>query len=435
MVDYNVHSRRERRQSNHCVEYTGRNRRPGTGSDGLISKGDPYPWSWIRTTRPLVLSSLDLSVIATSLLDPAMATEPHAHAKAERRGSIGRALERLKAMMKRRHSHNKDLRERASASTPRERVTTTAASTTDAVQHRRATTVSGASSQSEPQPPTAEKTILEEPPAALAVDDRAAIAIDESDNDEPLLPISPQRGGPKDERARLLLQKYGLTYDRHVRAGGAEEPPGKIRRVEKPVRIRIHWQCHECRTYFGRERSCASCGHRRCSDCIRTPPKKIERMIDSNRQLQVDDFAPQSAAATADTPAEGATYAEDAPQSRALPAEQSSQPLEAREPSETHAHDNITSYPGLAMYARPRSGQRLVLQPGVDPRPRGDQHSQEGGLVLGQETQMVKTVQRVYKKPRQRVRYTCDRCQTIFVDAERCRSCGHDRCSDCNRDP
>ncbi|OTA29654.1 hypothetical protein BTJ68_09495 [Hortaea werneckii EXF-2000] len=364
-----------------------------------------------------------------------MATEPQAHAKAERRGSIGRALERLKAMMKRRHSHNKDLREHASASTPREQLTTTTTTTTtDAVQPR-ATDVPDVSSQSEPPPPIAENPTFEEPATSLAVDDRAAIAIDESDNDEPLLPVSPQRGGPKDERARLLLQKYGLTYDRQVRAGGAEEPPGKIRRVEKPVRIRIHWQCHECRTYFGRERSCASCGHRRCSDCIRTPPKKIERIMDSNRQLQVDELAPQSAALAAATPAEDVTYAEDAPQTSALSPGQSSRPLEAREPSETHAHDNITSYPGLTMYARPTSGERLALQPGVNPRPRRDPHSQEGELILGNEPQMVKTVQRVYKKPRQRVRYTCDRCQTIFVDAERCRSCGHDRCSDCNRDP
>ncbi|RMY75101.1 hypothetical protein D0864_09886 [Hortaea werneckii] len=252
--------------------------------------------------------------------------------------------------MKRRHSHNKDLREHASASTPREQLTTTTTTTTTEPVQPRATNVPDVSSQSEPPPPIAETLTSEEPAASLAVDDRAGIAIDESDNDEPLLPVSPQRGGPKDERARLLLQKYGLTYDRHVRAGGAEEPPGKIRRVEKP-----------------------------------------------------------SAALAAATPAEDVTYAEDAPQTSALPAGQRGQPLEAREPSETHAHDNITSYPGLAI--------------------------QEGGLILGNEPQMVKTVQRVYKKPRQRVRYTCDRCQTIFVDAERCRSCGHDRCSDCNRDP
>ncbi|RMY66978.1 hypothetical protein D0864_11692 [Hortaea werneckii] len=299
-----------------------------------------------------------------------MATEPQAHAKPERRGSIGRALERLKAMMKRRHSHNKDLRERASASTPREQLTTTTTTTTTEPVQPRATNVPDVSSQSEPPSPIAENPTFEEPAASLAVDDRAAIAIDESDNDEPLLPVSPQRGGPKDERARLLLQKYGLTYDRHVRAGGAEEPPGKIRRVEKP---------------------------------------KIERIMDSNRQLQVDEVASQSAALAAATSAGDATYAEDAPQISALPAGQRGQPLEAREPSETTAHDNITSYPGLAI--------------------------QEGGLIMGNEPQMVKTVQRVYKKPRQRVRYTCDRCQTIFVDAERCRSCGHDRCSDCNRDP
>ncbi|KAI6810892.1 hypothetical protein KC332_g7137 [Hortaea werneckii] len=301
--------------------------------------------------------------------------------------------------MKRRHSHNKDLREHASASTPREQLTTTTTTTTtDAVQPR-ATDVPDVSSQSEPPPPIAENPTFEEPATSLAVDDRAAIAIDESDNDEPLLPVSPQRGGPKDERARLLLQKYGLTYDRQVRAG---EYTGNVTNAG-PIS--------------------AARGH-------------VHRVAIADAPiLQVDELAPQSAALAAATPAEDVTYAEDAPQTSALSPGQSSRPLEAREPSETHAHDNITSYPGLTMYARPTSGERLALQPGVNPRPRRDPHSQEGELILGNEPQMVKTVQRVYKKPRQRVRYTCDRCQTIFVDAERCRSCGHDRCSDCNRDP
>ncbi|KAK3110418.1 hypothetical protein LTR53_015313, partial [Teratosphaeriaceae sp. CCFEE 6253] len=44
-------------------------------------------------------------------------------------------------------------------------------------------------------------------------------------------------------------------------------------------------------------------------------------------------------------------------------------------------------------------------------------------------------VQRVYRKPRQCVRYTCDQCQTTFLDRRSCHSCGHERCRGCSRNP
>ncbi|KAF4587303.1 hypothetical protein GQ602_003996 [Ophiocordyceps camponoti-floridani] len=40
------------------------------------------------------------------------------------------------------------------------------------------------------------------------------------------------------------------------------------------------------------------------------------------------------------------------------------------------------------------------------------------------------------KKPRQRVRRTCHRCQTVFQPgSKKCQDCGHVRCTDCPRDP
>jgi len=42
----------------------------------------------------------------------------------------------------------------------------------------------------------------------------------------------------------------------------------------------------------------------------------------------------------------------------------------------------------------------------------------------------------VWKKPMQRVRRTCHRCQTLFQSSVKiCASCGHIRCADCARDP
>ncbi|KAK3079580.1 hypothetical protein LTS18_004503, partial [Coniosporium uncinatum] len=45
-------------------------------------------------------------------------------------------------------------------------------------------------------------------------------------------------------------------------------------------------------------------------------------------------------------------------------------------------------------------------------------------------------VQRVYKKPRQRVRWSCEQCQALFVEGEAvCARCGHAKCDTCTRKP
>lgn len=44
-------------------------------------------------------------------------------------------------------------------------------------------------------------------------------------------------------------------------------------------------------------------------------------------------------------------------------------------------------------------------------------------------------VRRVYKQPRQRVRWACEYCQTTFTTSVTCRTCEHQKCGSCTRDP
>lgn len=79
------------------------------------------------------------------------------------------------------------------------------------------------------------------------------------------------------ERARALFAKYGLTL-----GPGDWTPPSRsnVERVEKPIRMRVHRQCHQCQTTFGRDKVCASCHHIRCTKCPRYPTRKKRKAPD-----------------------------------------------------------------------------------------------------------------------------------------------------------
>lgn len=388
----------------------------------------------------------------------------------ERRGGLAKALKKLKAAMKLRKSGKKEI--------------AAAAATAEGISRpQSATDAFGERNPSQPVAATAEErhsTETDARPAPVLVskekDDELPDSGENTEDEEVLLPMSGYRPGMTDERARALFLRYGLTYQPPDRRHDNEQPPGKIRRVERPVRIRIHWQCHECQSHFARERTCASCGHRRCSACIRSPPKRIMQMVETTRELQ------QNSETTAPVPGESAqetttAVAVDSPETSGtvalLPTIASQSPIEPLE-RDDQADDeedlDFSRHYRLAMPARPKSGEDLVLRaksqiirrqchkcetPYVPASrmqceschhtrctlcPRFPAKSQKwpmgspGDLnAPDEEVRMVKAVQRVYKKPRQRIRYTCDRCETVFADSERCRQCGHERCPDCLR--
>jgi hypothetical protein len=76
------------------------------------------------------------------------------------------------------------------------------------------------------------------------------------------------------DRARVLCDRYGLSYDEMGARCIADVPREGVLRVEKQIRMRVRYNCHECSTTFVKGVVCAKCEHRRCRDCPRIPPKK-----------------------------------------------------------------------------------------------------------------------------------------------------------------
>jgi hypothetical protein len=55
-----------------------------------------------------------------------------------------------------------------------------------------------------------------------------------------------------------------------------------VERVSKPIRMRVRYTCHRCKTSFGHSRECNSCRHRRCARCDRYPARRTRPNPDSD---------------------------------------------------------------------------------------------------------------------------------------------------------
>lgn len=382
----------------------------------------------------------------------------------ERRGSLGRALERLKTVMKRRSTSSKTVPTLATSSTTQEPLRDTA----DAAEPT--TTESPTNLNLAADADTSDAAPATEDAAPLLADDRTTLEAD--DNDEALLPMVSSRIGINEGKARELFEKYGLTYQPR-KTSSEQEPPSKLRRVEKPVRIRVHWTCHECQGHFARDRTCVGCGHHRCASCTRAPGKRVKEIVDTTKQLKEQEEQQQTMSSTPTKAkiAPVAAVALDKSAQATLPEVAPTQSLEKDD--HTDEDDATVAQPySFLMQVRPRNAEDLILRPKSQiirrschkcetpfipanrtecencehtrctlcPRypakpEKWPQGSPGDEKAPEEEVRMVRAVQRVYKKPRQRVRYTCDKCQTVFLDRERCRECGHGRCKECTRYP
>lgn len=316
----------------------------------------------------------------------------------------------------------------------------------------------------------------------------------DEDNEDFLTPIPlPSRTGPSQDRARDLFAKYGVEYGARSNQPSSG-PPSKIRRVEKPVRLRVHWTCHECSRQFGTEKICHSCGHRRCRECTRHPakrsrdvPRSTRRERDLRQQTDSTDvpevvagpsssaiasdlpqYQPQPSAPVVEQPRSSSYQHESGPKGvpRTLAPPVSGNLLGFALELDENTDDSEGGLPSLELfrYARPRAGHNAVLKPKAQIirrachkcekqfRPPHQMDCQNCGHErcdecprISQRTDrkvptentppMVPAVQRVYRKPRQRVRYTCERCNTLFMNSDLCSECGHERCSNCTREP
>ncbi|KAI1327479.1 hypothetical protein F5Y16DRAFT_371435 [Xylariaceae sp. FL0255] len=82
-----------------------------------------------------------------------------------------------------------------------------------------------------------------------------------------------------EERAKKLGARFGLE----IKPSEWHNSEGDVLRVDKPVRMRIHRECHRCHTRFGTGNVCAQCQHTRCKQCTRYPDKHTDAERQANR--------------------------------------------------------------------------------------------------------------------------------------------------------
>lgn len=326
---------------------------------------------------------------------------PSQQQPAARWNSFGRALDRFKTVFSRKGSS------KAEPATESEAPKSQSTAPGTAVEY-----AGVAPAAPSPAPPSEPTAALE---AELEVDDDAVDDFD--DNEEPIIPVdaTTHRQGISEEKAQLLFEKYGLRYPAKRTQ---QQPPNKIRRVEKPVHIRLHWSCHNCNTAFAHEKVCSSCGHGRCGDCHRSPPQRVLRILEkTKREKEAAEIRQRAAAASPEDDAVtgpsstmlASRVPVDAEPETSLPpaAEQKpdTEPLRFVYTIRSSALDGAG---GLELYHMSRAYNRDVPKPGI---------------------------QRVFKQPRQRVRWNCHRCDAVFTNRDRCSSCQHEKCGDCTRSP
>ena len=383
--------------------------------------------------------------------------------RGERRGSLGRAFMKLKEVMKRRKSSDRVTTATPLATTPKSLETAVLPPSGTEIMPAGALDSHEVGEDCADTPAAHPSTTTADVPLIAASDDDEEAA----DANEPSVPMLSTRTGISEDKARTLFEKYGLKYESR-KTSSEHPPPTKIRRVEKAVRIRIHWTCHECDASFSVNKTCTHCGHRRCQDCPRSPARRVREILESAREVrQQEEQQPAAPSSEQQEPPEVAATVEALDESTIaiLPDIGSSARLE-RDNTTSGDDVDITEFQYTIQH-RPRSGMDMVLRPKAQiirrtchecntkfrpasqkdcrncghlrcklcPRDPAKPEKWPRGSPGDEEPRMVATVQRVYKKARQRVRWSCHECQTMFVDRDHCRHCGHEKCKACPRTP
>ncbi|KAF2429024.1 hypothetical protein EJ08DRAFT_591477, partial [Tothia fuscella] len=220
------------------------------------------------------------------------------------------------------------------------------------------------------------------------------------------------------ERTRALFAKYGLSVE--AREWIPSPPlnqivPRGVLRVEKPIRMRIRYTCHLCHTMFGTAKQCRKCQHRRCLSCPREPPRRPrneEEDKENNIKVRSREGTP-------------------GPTSRSS----SAGPLPVVQRTRRTCHQCTTEFPvGTAQICTKCGHLRCSKCPrGLESMWSCGREENEGN---DGDTEPSRKTERIYRKPRQRIRWVCDQCSTTYLEGSQiCRDCLHKRCDFCTRIP
>jgi len=350
--------------------------------------------------------------------------------RVERRGSIARAISRLRIAMKRRRPTDTQATRNDNPVDVTEGLYAPPMNSTGTnVPHQRPTTQLTCSTSLSNGSTTT--------PRNVRTDQQLEPDADEyTDNEEPLLPIASNRPGISEDKARDLFSRYGLLYQAQNRSS-REERPRKLRRVERPIRIKVHWTCHVCRTQFKLENSCVECGHQRCSQCSRQPPKRVQEVLESGRYAMEQSEMSQQENESSD----------EEPRQPSVDSTPNSTPAHSPMPSPSPSLDLDSDLEADGQFDHPSFDSSFYVRPGAAIRLfksdyGHDQFGEHQRITKMNQCSMglsgyrtrsdgdvptMRAVQRVYRKPRQRVRYTCEHCSTTLIEGGRCRECDHDR--------
>lgn len=224
----------------------------------------------------------------------------------------------------------------------------------------------------------------------------------------------------QEEKARALFAKYGLTLEPGEWVTPRAAGNATSERVEKPIRMRVRRNCHRCLTTFGADRVCVGCQHTRCKKCFRYPPAKAKEEEGKGK-------APVAIVEKAEPKRSKKPVL-------SIPSRTGGQDLirkPVRQRVRRTCHMCSTLFIGDATECEKCKHIRCKKCPRDPPK----LHKYPDGYP-GDAEPPFEPQERVWRKPRRRIRWTCDQCSTVFSTGLKvCSKCNHERCKDCIRDP
>ncbi|KAG9524970.1 hypothetical protein KCV07_g1422, partial [Aureobasidium melanogenum] len=260
------------------------------------------------------------------------------------------------------------------------------------------------------------------------------------------------------ERAQKLRDRYGMN----IAGSDRSTFPATARRVQKSARMRVHRSCHECGVDFGHGIHCRACHHRLCGECPRTPGKGIKEAMAQAREFPFHVVAEESSTSPdlpmTEAPAVVSDHL-DVYNTMSSTGKQVSKPSTSMEPilagdsflPPLEVDDEIPDFGPIHNaynFHHGKDKQDISMSPRSSRHGKAFSPIQEGScLTRSSVPYPISTirdpilrapsgVQRVYRKPRQRVRYTCHECSTPYQSHNKiCAKCSHARCLECRDQP
>ncbi|KAI9789845.1 MAG: hypothetical protein M1816_005762 [Peltula sp. TS41687] len=243
------------------------------------------------------------------------------------------------------------------------------------------------------------------------------------------------RAAIQQEKARALFEKYGLTLEPHEWPVPTVKEP--VERVQKPIRMRIHRQCHRCQTTFGPEKVCTQCEHKRCKKCPRYPVKKAKHGLQDHGKvagISVGAGAPTTAAPETDKAKATAKYRYVIP---AKAEQQDRVRKDVKQRVHRTCHKCSRTFLSKEKVCSGCNHLRCTKCPRDPPKLDKYPNGYPGDAQPDDESpDLISKQQRTYKKVRMAVKWYCHNCNQVFIQGTKvCGSCEHDRCADCRRVP